>query len=448
MNPHQIIATENQEIIDETLYLIEEEEKLTEFLELFYPESLQLRRALQWFDFFNRHFYKRNSNYQLLICSYIDYFHENDVILSQTQHEYQLSHAFILELFTVKQPKYLVDEDAAIQLICTALFYGIFPGIFRSFVKKEISKLPQHILEDDLVNLLKNLVVKYEYPETIFYHLEMLSAKELKIIAEGITGKNNCKHPDLPTPLTKNEFMKLMSLSEKTRFEDSFLLKASIYVKLIDKNESTNPILITFLNSSYSFIYEPKIFEKNFSFWKMAYRLILQILEIRNNHYIISDIIDFLEYKLDEGNFTLKGKTPQSLLRALGLWHQYNIHGLIDKKYSDSKWDGLPMSDLTFNYKNQQYKCIQLKEAAEIKTEGAELNHCVYTYIPQILKGNISIWSLQVKVENIFMKYITLEISKTKTIRQARKYNNASLDAAEIKLLAFCANKLKCNIEL
>jgi hypothetical protein len=166
-------------------------------------------------------------------------------------------------------------------------------------------------------------------------------------------------------------------------------------------------------------------------------------------HYNLTDIVDFLEYMKysSEENYSLKGRTTDSLLRAVDIWHG-RIFSETHKTLRKMKWPGIESEfDLTFEFKENTYKCVQLKSGKELYREGNALEHCVITYTHSCFNARCTIWSMQILKKSSFKRIMTIEVID-KSIVQARKEKNNVPNSAEMLLLIDWSERMGYGIEL
>lgn len=114
------------------------------------------------------------------------------------------------------------------------------------------------------------------------------------------------------------------------------------------------------------------------------------------------------------------------------------------KEYDEEQFQKMQMPDLEF--KDKQF-CIALpKSTKDIIQEGADLNHCVASYVEKILKGKCIIIFLR-KANTPEESLVTVEYQNDKIV-QARGSYNRNLEEEEMKFLEkFCkAKKLKLEV--
>ncbi|EAQ77869.1 PcfJ domain-containing protein [Blastopirellula marina] len=131
-------------------------------------------------------------------------------------------------------------------------------------------------------------------------------------------------------------------------------------------------------------------------------------------------------------NFTMKGRTPEALLRQVNRWHagldstfafdvpQWKPSGLPSFDWLDKSWDG----------HDQWWSIREVCTAKELVAEGRKMHHCVASYASTCVRGARSIWRMEVESCGMHVKVLTLEVDpQTRTIVQARgKFNRLATD--------------------
>jgi hypothetical protein len=126
-------------------------------------------------------------------------------------------------------------------------------------------------------------------------------------------------------------------------------------------------------------------------------------------------------------NFTMKGRSPESLLRQVEEWHRR----LGNTEQPPAEWRQCGIRELEFlegNERSGNLKIWTIKELLSTKAlfaEGRRMKHCVATYSRSCAAGACSIWTLEVESFEGKRKLLTVEVNNTaKLICQARgKYN-------------------------
>jgi hypothetical protein len=122
-------------------------------------------------------------------------------------------------------------------------------------------------------------------------------------------------------------------------------------------------------------------------------------------------------------NFTMKGRTPASLLRQVESWHRT----LAKVQQPKAEWppSGIPsFKFIEGGEKSCNLKVWTITELLSTKAlvaEGRKMKHCVATYSHSCASGVCSIWTVEVANFEGLSKILTIEVqTATKLICQAR----------------------------
>ena len=184
-------------------------------------------------------------------------------------------------------------------------------------------------------------------------------------------------------------------------------------------------------------------FINNFSndeFWLNVIRFFIENPMLDVSH--VNPIIDFIwnqkfqnrrvfvergvveEIDPPQPNFSMKGRTPDTLLRQVNEWHM-----TLGKKRRQGNllWEHSNIGELHLRERSVDknrtinWHIRELLSTEELIDEGRALKHCVYTYADSCVSGKTSIWSLETEDEGKRKKYLTIELLLgEKLIRQVR----------------------------
>lgn len=110
---------------------------------------------------------------------------------------------------------------------------------------------------------------------------------------------------------------------------------------------------------------------------------------------------------------------------------------MFEKVYKDFK---------PFVTEDKTYSIVRPKNADDVKREGSELNHCVYSYLSRIIKRNCLIVFLR-KTKDTDKSLVTIEI-ENEAIVQARGASNRSITEDEYKAICEYAKKNKLKVRV
>lgn len=125
-------------------------------------------------------------------------------------------------------------------------------------------------------------------------------------------------------------------------------------------------------------------------------------------------------------NFSVKGRTPASLQRLVGKWHQ----SLREVKQPHAQWAKSGIDGFEFIEESggnvKTWMITELLDSHALAAEGREMQHCVASSISSCLHGKSSIWTMEVEMRGERRKVLTVEVnSATRMICQALGKRNA-----------------------
>lgn len=302
-------------------------------------------------------------------------------------------------------------------------------------------------VDRQLASLLRHLFVKYQMP--LFFDSVWLVNYSPKC---GIwrdwyleVGRGqNLRHCKLPIPYTKkmsHYFMRApqdLSLTQAIRWGQ--ILGMGGDARLARK------IMATRLSIGLS----------RDEFWSaVIHWLILHPQLERSSIRLIVDYLIFERYGIspeeyDEdsapiNDYSIKGRTLQSLLRDVTEWHREEENR---KRIPDYEWDpsGIPEFDYQDadqgSQNGKRWIIRELLNSYELDSEGNHMNHCVGTYVSSCVDGDCSIWSMQIEFKAGYKKAITIEVRKeTNMICEVRGKANREPNQRERNVLRRWAEK-------
>lgn len=141
----------------------------------------------------------------------------------------------------------------------------------------------------------------------------------------------------------------------------------------------------------------------------------------------MDDLVDFLlAAKQEDPDFTLKGRTLAALERKMADWH----HALRrNQAIRGGVWAGSSLSDVDYPSGRDDKRAVwhirQIKTGDELFREGERMHHCVATYKPACMRGDVSIWSMTCEFPiGRVNRGVTMEVTKDGRIAQCRGFAN------------------------
>jgi len=179
------------------------------------------------------------------------------------------------------------------------------------------------------------------------------------------------------------------------------------------------------LSLSATFRYDLNMFCTDFNFW----RNLFHILKKKKNVTItqLSWCIDYIEYKryrdVTPLSYSLKGRTFQSIERAMTEWH-HSPEYFIRKKDLSITWPSLPLPSFEKKIARVTYTIKEINSGKELLRESQTMKHCVYSYLDRCQRGKSHIFRLM-EHSNSSNRYLaTLEIRDGTVIQIGGKHNH------------------------
>ncbi|MYA72349.1 hypothetical protein F4009_19780 [Candidatus Poribacteria bacterium] len=307
----------------------------------------------------------------------------------------------------------------------------------------ETWKVKKHNRDRQFSELARHLLAAYEIPlfmDCVWFNGNVIHQNWFKHIG---TGQNIRTASDIPIPFTKkmaHHFLKAprrYTIEEALRWGQVHALGGDKY--LADAFRGTR-LTGTFNNDD---------------FWLNVIRFFIAnpMLDVSHVHPII-DYIWHQRYEnrrvfVERGvareigpaqpNFSMRRRTPETLLRQVEEWH-----GELGRESKDREleWHGSEIGEFHLlegseEARNMKFWSIrELLSSDELIDESRILRHCVSTYARSCHTGRSSIWSMEIEDENGRRKILTIEVApREKVIRQVRGRRNRLATPKEKNLL-------------
>lgn len=405
-------------------------------------------RLTLWLEFLNDYHCQSLGSHAQMVASCIIASKRCELFRTQTKHEFEISTDFLRQLFYRKRFLTINDLESARFMLTTSLVLGKYPGMVVGAISKSLESLLENGLLTTFRSLFHQLFVKYEMPHYLVGCLPNLKLKEFEVLMHVLQGNNIRTFPELPLPISRKESWVLQNaFPENVQFEEDILLREIVCSKLLIGTKSGGEILQEFAENCKPFQFNLQIFIDDLAFWKQAFNM---CCDVDWDEVVMSMgvFLDHLEYRryVHEEDFTLKGRSPQSLEDELFDWNERQNYEEF-KKLRHLKWQGHGLEDWVFEIDGEEYKFSEIKTGDELFEESQNLKHCAYSYIQYCADGNTSVWSLKRMEDSFYKPYITVEIRESE-VWQARGLRNRNLEDAERELLKLALEKFGFDLDI
>ena len=216
-------------------------------------------------------------------------------------------------------------------------------------------------------------------------------------------------------------------------------------------------------------------------FWMSVIRFFVRHPMFDVTH--VGSVIDYIRHQKygdpqrniapEHPNFSMKGRTPERLFNAMDAWyeeeearrraeearqraeerrrvealpfHQRREHLRLSaaEDIESSKWERSDIGEFGFRRDGEDWHIRELRNAAELRNEGAVMNHCVATYLVSCHKRTKSIWTM----ETAGKKALTIAVDiPSKSISEVRGESNRSSTREEQRIIAKWAEQEGLNM--
>ncbi|MYB63076.1 hypothetical protein F4X73_00170 [Candidatus Poribacteria bacterium] len=328
---------------------------------------------------------------------------------------------------------------------------------YKSWVRPlEHWQIKRHNQAHQFSGLLRHLFATYSVPafmDNVWFSEDETHQKWYIHIG---SGQNIRTAPGLPTALTKkmaHYFLhtpKQYNMDEALRWGQVHALGGN--KRLLDAFRGTRLIQ--------DFAHD--------DFWLNVFRFFIANPMLDVNH--VNPIIDYIwnqkyqiqqvvvergvveEHDPPQPNFSMKGRTPESLLKQVNDWHialgKVQRGGKLQWMPSDIGEFQIRIKD---NQKKQSkiFRIRELLSTDELIYDGSKMRHCVRTYSESCYNGKTSIWTMESmdEVGEELKKVLTIEVSlKERSVNQVRGKQNRLPTQSEMSIIRRWTTKEKLSI--
>jgi PcfJ-like protein len=307
-------------------------------------------------------------------------------------------------------------------------------------------RAPTHNADRQFQSLLRHLLATYEVPPFLeaawFEGLSPEGIQHQDWYLHVARGKNIRTAEGLPVPLTRMQAHHYLHAPD-----DLGIVAAFRWAKVIDlggDDRLARAVLATRIGSTFG----------DEVFWDSVVRWFIAHPALDPSHY--GPIIDYLRrQKLgdpDRGspadqppesprqpNLCMKGRTPETMLRAVREWHRELAQAT---RTVVPSWGPSGIAGFAHHEDNGEerrvYEIAELLSTAELRDEGSAMQHCVASYASECASGRTSIWSLTLRLgTGRTIRLATIELrNRDRTIVQVRRRCNKLPTEREFMILA------------
>lgn len=293
-------------------------------------------------------------------------------------------------------------------------------------------KVKKHNRNRQFADLLRHLFVAYDMPafmDNVWFADN--SSHHGWYIHIG-SGQNIRSAPDFPVPLTKKMAHHFLKAPKQYSIEEA--IRWGQVQALGGDKRLTDALRETHLITDFS----------NDDFWLSVIRFFIANPMLDVSH--VNPIVDFIqnqrftirqiivnrgeaeEIDPPQPNFTMKGRTAETLLHQVNEWHRQLGR---ETRGGHFQWTRSNIGEVQIMQGSKGkgneriWEIRELLSSNELIDEGRRMNHCVSTYGKSCHARKTSIWTLEVNEKDKIRKVLTIEVLLAKKlIRQIRGKSN------------------------
>ena len=177
-------------------------------------------------------------------------------------------------------------------------------------------------------------------------------------------------------------------------------------------------------------------------FWETFIRIIVNGGMFDHDRLI--ELIDYVrETKMQQENYSLKGRTLQSLMRQTNEWHRRTMH-----TKGNQFWSSCGLYGYKVERKEEVIRIEELTGSKLLSDEGKTMRHCVSSYVHYCVAGKTAIFSLRKYSMGLLTdRLATIEVNlSVRRIVQAKAKMNKKISDEARKHLDEWANKNELSV--
>jgi len=206
------------------------------------------------------------------------------------------------------------------------------------------------------------------------------------------------------------------------------------------------------------FLREPTIAE---NFWETVFRFLIrntpisdievqQILRfIDRQRFWPGDLVWGAEASEDplQPDFTLRGRSLMSLRRHMANWRE-EVRPKLRQSETTSDWRPTDIQPFEFVKDDDLWTIKELLTGRALKIEGANMRHCVGSYVDVCVKRESSIWSMRVQQGEQRRRVLTIEVlPESRRVYQASGKCNSEPTPIALEMLNRWAERERLTVD-
>jgi len=326
----------------------------------------------------------------------------------------------------------LVQLDERSELVSGEVYIQVLYNVvqFRAYWKKDLFKWKPATKQPatQVKELATYLFCKYKVPDFLFQGLyETKNMQYIQWLMHLGDGGKVKEMKNIPIPFTQK--IGHYFLNAPVKFSIAEALRWAQVKGLNGEDRLAERIAYSWIGTKpYG----------NEDFWESFIQLVANGGMFNINK--VTELIDYVrEAKRENKNYSLKGRTLQSLFRQSDTWHHRFTHNKINQVWKPCGIDGYRAER-----KSELVVLEELTESRRLTEEGKQMKHCVGSYAFYCAKGKSAIFSLRKYSGGLLldiMATIEVNLSLQRIVQAKAKMNKPISDEAKKYMEAWAMNE-------
>ena len=428
------------EIIEGVLSLasnkFEVQQEIYKTLEMIDP--LQKLRFFKWLEFLLEISFLRSKLFNEFLSTVIWAVREKLFLFQQTQYQFD-SCKYYLDIIFKTDVNFMHLQKCREAFLCICILAERPDLQIRSFTKA--LPLLENVFEPKGVQFFDYLFNDNTRPLFFKEQLIYCSFDEIILLIALLDGGSPRKllYPIYRISKRENALLHNLQLN-LTSFHTEVIDRYILAARLLKEAPHAVRTIQSLLETSHKFEEDLRGFAKDIDFWKDVVRLISTPEESLTHYGNIRSLIDYLEYQRYGANeildYTLKGRTLNSLIRVVDQWH-FEAAFYHTKEDLEVTWISLGIPDYKKTNPENILRITEITSGKRLLKESEEMKHCVFSYLGMCRTGKTHIFSLTEETlsigKTIEKPLVTIEVKERKLVQAYGKGN--SFPASDLVVL-------------
>lgn len=400
-------------------------------------------RIFKWLDYLLENSFLRSKLYNELLDTVIWALQGRLFLFNQTQYQFD-SCKYYLDIIFKADVNFMHLQKCREAFLCICILAERPDLQIRSFIKG--LNLLENVFEPRGVQFFDHLFNDNSRPIFFKEHFTNSSYDHLQLLISILEGQSPRKllAPRFLVSKKENALLHGFGL-DLTSFHSEPVERHVIAVKLLKEAPDSVLLLQALLDTSQRFHNDLAGFANDLDFWKSAFRLIARGESQLMGYTDVRCLVDYIEYQRyrqdDVKDYSLKGRTLNSILNAVEEWHEGATFFHTQKDLHQT-WKPLGFPDFETKSATSVFRISEITSGKRLLKESKELKHCVFGYLGTCYTGKTNIFSLteekSVAGKTIVKSKVTMQVTNRRLVQAFGKANSIPPEGLMIMIAYWC----------